>query len=62
MNRPEPLYERGTPELVRFAVPLGGVERFFFTRKPSSPTIFHRCGVLTSAPVDAFNSARTSRR
>lgn len=58
----QPLYEHFAPKMVRFGVPLGGVERLFFTRKPSSPTIFHRCGVLTSTPVEAFNSARTSRR
>ncbi len=44
---PNLLYEYLAALPVRFGVALGGVERLFLSRKPSSPTIFHKCGVLT---------------
>jgi hypothetical protein len=61
-DRPQPFYEDFASLTVRFRVALGGVERLFFSRKPSSPTIFQRCGVLTWVPAVAFNSACNSRR
>jgi hypothetical protein len=40
-NRPQPLDEELAPPQVLFRVPFGGVERLFFSRKPSSRTTRH---------------------
>ena len=61
-DRPQLFYELFAALTVRFRVALGGVERLFFRRKPSSPTIFQRCGVLTEMPAVACNSVCNSRR
>ncbi len=61
-DRTQLFYEERAALPVRFGVALRGVERLFLNRKPSSPAILHRCGVLTCVPVEAFNSACNSRR